>query len=238
MIERAKKIIPPIVKNKISKYRKEYLDGYAKKSYSQEGEDMILRRIFEKKEKGFYVDVGAYHPKRFSNTYYFYKKGWKGINIDAMPGSMKNFKKLRPRDINLEFAISNKREKLTYYMFNEPALNGFSEEISRYRENQNNNYKIIAKKVIETKTLKEVLEKFLPTDCDIDFMNIDVEGMDYKVLSSNDWSKYRPNVILVESINTDFQKFENNKIYKFLKKEKYSFFAKTFNTLFFKKDEG
>jgi len=72
------------------------LDKYALKSYSQEGEDMILRRIFEDNETGFYVDVGAHHPARFSNTNYFYKRGWRGLNIDAMPGSMSKFKKYRP----------------------------------------------------------------------------------------------------------------------------------------------
>jgi hypothetical protein len=58
---------------------------YSKKSYSQEGEDMILNRIFEFRNSGFYIDVGAHHPMRFSNTYFFYRKGWRGINIDAMP---------------------------------------------------------------------------------------------------------------------------------------------------------
>ena len=59
---------------KIVKAKNFFFDGYALKSYSQEGEDMILRRIFERKKTGFYIDIGAHHPKRFSNTYYFYKK--------------------------------------------------------------------------------------------------------------------------------------------------------------------
>ncbi|MFM6346540.1 MAG: hypothetical protein ACKPFK_15520, partial [Dolichospermum sp.] len=89
-------------------------------SYSQEGEDLILARFFEKEKNGFYVDIGAHHPQRFSNTYYFYLKGWSGINIDAMPGSMKIFDDLRPLDINLEIPISDKSEILTYYEFDEP----------------------------------------------------------------------------------------------------------------------
>ena len=69
-----KKILPKAVKEKIIEFRNNNLDGYATKSYSQEGEDMILKRLFEGQKFGFYVDVGAHHPKRFSNTYYFYKK--------------------------------------------------------------------------------------------------------------------------------------------------------------------
>ena len=95
-----------------------YFDGYSKKSYSQEGEDMILQRLFEKQKTGFYVDVGAHHPRRFSNTYFFYKKGWCGINIDAMPNSMKRFNRSRPRDINIEKAISENEKILKYYGFN------------------------------------------------------------------------------------------------------------------------
>jgi len=94
-------ILPKTLKNKFIEINNNYFDGYALKSYSQEGEDMILRRLFEKQLTGFYVDVGAHHPKRFSNTYFFYKQGWHGINIDAMPGSMKLFEKIRPRDILL-----------------------------------------------------------------------------------------------------------------------------------------
>ena len=98
---------------------------WAQRSWSQEGEDMVLRRIFEKKN-GFYVDVGAHHPIRFSNTYFFYRIGWSGINIDAMPGSMQAFKKSRVRDINLELGVSNHNANLDYYIFNDTALNTFS----------------------------------------------------------------------------------------------------------------
>ena len=101
-------------------------DLYSTLSYSQEGEDLILKRLFDGQKKGLYVDVGAHHPKRFSNTYLFYKMGWRGINIDAMPGSMEKFKEVRPEDINIEAAISDKDELLTYYIFNESALNTFS----------------------------------------------------------------------------------------------------------------
>jgi len=68
--------------------------------YSQGAEDIILASIFGNREKGFWVDVGAHHPQRFSNTYLFSLKGWTGINIDALPGSMAIFKKMRPNDIN------------------------------------------------------------------------------------------------------------------------------------------
>jgi hypothetical protein len=90
-----------------------------------------LISYFNRGKKGFYVDVGAHHPLRFSNTYLFYKKGWRGINIDATPGSMKLFNKIRPEDTNIESPVSNTHRKMSYYIFDEPALNSFSSKLSK-----------------------------------------------------------------------------------------------------------
>ncbi|WP_331774336.1 FkbM family methyltransferase [Sulfurospirillum sp. 1612] len=192
-----KSILPKSAKEKLVDIKNNYFDGYALKSYSQEGEDMILRRLFEKQQTGFYIDVGAHHPMRFSNTYFFYKQGWNGVNIDAMPDSMKPFNKIRPRDTNVEKPVSDKKQVLTYYAFNEPALNGFSNELSEDRASANNNYHIIFEKDIETSTLEEILDNNLPKNQQIDFLSIDVEGLDFMVLKSNNFEKYKPKVILI-----------------------------------------
>jgi len=232
-----KSILPKIAIKQLIEIKNNYFDGYALKSYSQEGEDMILRRLFEKQQTGFYVDVGAHHPMRFSNTYFFYKKGWRGINIDAMPGSMKLFNKTRPRDINIESPVSEQKKILTYYAFNEPALNGFSKELSNKRASQDNNYHIIFEKDIETSTLTEILDENLPPNQDIDFLSIDVEGLDFMVLKSNDFKKYKPKVILIEILGSSLADIDNNEISKFLKEYNYSIYAKAVNTVFFISDE-
>jgi FkbM family methyltransferase len=209
-----------------------YFDGYALKSYSQEGEDIILRRLFGNQTKGFYIDVGAHHPKCLSNTYFFYKQGWRGINIDAMPGSMKLFKELRPRDINIEQAVSDKKEILTYYIFNEPAFNGFSKELSN-RRNGLGNYRIVSELKLETVPLREILDNYLPTGQSIDFLSVDVEGLDLEVLRSNDWQRYRPNLVIVEAIGTKFDEVLQSELYDFLSSKGYQLFAKLMNTLIF-----
>ncbi len=228
-----KNLIPQKYHKQISDFINLYFDGFSLKSYSQEGEDLILRRIFETQQKGFYVDVGAHHPMRFSNTYFFYKQGWQGINIDAMPGSMKLFDRIRPRDINLERAVSNQKTVLTYYIFNEPALNGFSEKISIQRDGLRE-YKITSTKKIHTYTLKEILDEYLPKSQPIDFLSIDVEGLDFEVLKSNNWDQYAPKVVLVESLKLDLEKMMHNEVYKFLNERGYILYAKTVNTLIFK----
>jgi FkbM family methyltransferase len=207
--------------------------GFQNISFSQEGEDLILKRIFEYQTVGFYVDIGACHPIRFSNTYLFYKLGWTGINIDATPGSMNAFNSLRPNDINLELAVSNKKDSITFYMFNEIAINTFSLELAKTKLKLEQ-YKIIQEKKIETISLQDIFMKYLPNDRKIDFLNIDVEGYDYNVLKSNNWSKIRPSYVLVEDLNFNCQSLGKSEIFEFMVSIGYTFFAKTLNTIFFK----
>jgi len=127
MLEILKKTVAVLLPGRIKDHIANYLNDKFRNSFSQEGEDMILQRIFSGKNDGFFVDVGAHHPTRFSNTYLFYLKGWRGINIDAAPGSMTAFRKVRPADINIECPVSDKSDIATFYIFNEPALNTFSE---------------------------------------------------------------------------------------------------------------
>jgi len=227
-----KALFPKSTIEKFIKIKNIYFGGYSLQSYSQEGEDMILRRVFEKQQTGFYVDVGAHHPMRFSNTYFFYKNGWHGINIDAMPDSMKLFNKLRPRDINIEKPVSDKKEVLTYYAFNEPALNGFSKELSEERDRKGD-YFIEFTKDVETSTLEEILDTNLPKDQKIDFLSIDVEGLDFMVLKSNNFEKYKPKMILIEILRSSLNEIEVNEITTYLKQYDYTIYAKSVNTVFF-----
>lgn len=86
--------------------------------------------------------------------------------------------------------------------------------------------------------LKEVLDLYMPPGQEIDFMNVDVEGMDYEVLQSNDWNKFRPYILLVEIIPArTIEEVLNSEINAFFKKLGYSLFAKCFNTCIFKAEE-
>lgn len=230
------KCLAPRGVQKVYRYLKnELLDGYATKSYAQEGEDMILRRIFERQLKGFYVDVGAHHPKRFSNTYYFYKLGWRGINIDPNPEIFRSFKKFRPRDINIQLGVSDKAGDLTYYMFEESALNTFDEKLLQAQENSSRHQAIQIIKV-EVTSLASILETHLPSETVIDFLSIDVEGYDFNVLKSNDWERYRPKYLLVEVLNLSNLRDLQASTYvdTFLKEREFDPIAKTLNTLFYR----
>lgn len=201
-----------LIKSKIRKF----ILGYDVPTYyfSQGGEDAILQHLFHKKlsnkKKGFFVDIGAYHPHHHSNTFFFYLNGWSGINIDPSPGSMILFNKTRPRDINLEIGISDKNESLTYYLIDEKStMNSFSKD----NLIQNGMIKHVKKEIpIKVKPLSEILDTYSNKFENIDFISIDVEGFDLNVLKSNDWKRYKPSVIAIElTCNTleDVEKSES-----------------------------
>lgn len=225
------------VKDVIEKYTNhiKILEEYATFSYSQEGEDLILKRFFGDKKNGFYIDVGAHHPKRFSNTFMFYKLGWRGINIDPSPGTKILFDKERPRDLNLEIGVSNVSSKMKYYIFNEPALNTFSRS-EAIKKNRLANYHLTHTTEINTHPLKEILNHHLPKNQVVDFMSIDVEGLDLLVLKSNDWDRFRPRYLLVEDLERKPVKdlFISSPLVDFTTSINYSVVAKSFNTLIFK----
>lgn len=202
--------------------------------YSQDGEDALLSSFYERKKgyKGFFVDVGAHHPYRFSNTAYYYKKGWRGINIEPTPNLFNVFLKHRKRDINLNLGIGS-GETLTFYIFNEGAINTFDSELARERDGgQNGKYRIVDTKSIQTKRLGDVLDEHLPANTKIDLLTIDVEGLDLQVLKSNNWEKYSPEFIMVEC-EESLEHLNNDAVYQFLVSKNYNLIGRTKRTSIF-----
>lgn len=204
--------------------------SFGHRAYSQEGEDLILARYFEGQRDGFYVDVGAHHPYRFSNTYLLYRRGWRGVNIDAMPGSMEKFRRARPRDINIEVAIGSVAGSATFYIFNEPALNTFDPELAKERDVPP--WQLVQKVQRPVRTLAAVLGDALPESQSIDVLTIDVEGRDLDVLKSNDWQRFRPRMVLVETRDRTYRDLGNEPTVMFLESQGYAAMAKTVNTTF------
>jgi FkbM family methyltransferase len=231
-----RKFLPQSVLTIIFRIYEKLFDPYVTKSYSQEGEDMILKRIFSDKSNGFYVDVGAHHPRRFSNTYIFYKLGWRGINIDPNPDAIHAFELDRKHDINLQCGVSEKSESLTYYFFDDPALNSYDVGLVEDRL-ANTPYKIVGQRNIKVERLDSILNKHLPKDVEIDFLSIDAEGLDFEVLKSNNWDLFRPACVLVESLDSSLEKVIQGEIFLFMKARGYGLFARTYNTLVFRVQE-
>jgi FkbM family methyltransferase len=208
------------------------LDPYVHLSYSQDGEDMVLRRLFERQARGFYVDVGAHHPFRFSNTCYFYRRGWRGVNIEPNPDAIAAFRRHRAEDINLCVGVADVPGQMTYHVFNEPALNTFDADLAKERACLPS-YRVVEARSVPVRRLDDILLEHLPSRTQIDFISIDVEGMDLAVLHSGDWERFRPRILLVEARERFVAALEGDPINVFMVAAGYRLLAKTVNTLIY-----
>jgi FkbM family methyltransferase len=165
--------------------------------YSQFYEDYILGYVFKDQKSGFYVDVGANDPDNTSVTKYFYLAGWRGINIEPIPELVEKLNKSRPDDTNKGVAISNKPGELTFYKgVKASGLSTLSPKIAASHRAKGFEFTKIK---IPVTTLNAVLDEHARDKPEITFLNVDVEGFEKQVLSSIDFKRYHPRVIMAES---------------------------------------
>ncbi len=199
------------------------LRGY----YGQFGEDTALQTYFiskswnetkeyEVKTTGFYVDIGAFSPIHISNTYWFYQHGWRGINVEPFPAVIQKFDKERPRDINISAAVGEEEGLHKYYSWGNSNMNTFSaEKADLYiREGKVTGQPSILE--IEMIRMETLLDRHLLPGMNIDFLSVDVEGMDLEVLTSNNWEKYRPELVVAELDCTGIDEVIRSELYYFM----------------------
>jgi hypothetical protein len=166
--------------------------------YSQHGEDLWLWNYFGRRNSGFYVDIGASSPIRLSNTYLFYKAGWRGITVDPIKSLCSSHRRIRRRDINLNSGVGLAEEMGTFYELIPSVLSTFDKDWATKQ--------IAAGALLRVEyeipivPLSHLLGDCLvgAQDSTIDFLSVDVEGLDDVVLRSNDWSRFRPRVVMYE----------------------------------------
>lgn len=190
-----------------------------KKSYSQLNEDFFIQKYFNK-NKGFFIDIGCHHPYRGNNTFLLYKNGWSGINIDLSKVSIDLFKIFRPRDINLNLALSNKVEKINFYIPNDNLLSSeittskfFSKKLKLHHRNFYKSFQIYAT------TWNLIQKKYNIYSQSVDLLKIDIEGSDLKILKTINLKKLSPKLIMVEA--PTFDKILRNNIINYLKYKNY-----------------
>jgi FkbM family methyltransferase len=173
---------------------------YEKKSWSQSGEDIIIEYLFglRKIDKPTCIDIGAYDPVFANNTYKFFLKGSKIVNIDANPSAIESFIKHRSSDINLNIGIGASEGEFDFYIMDDPALNTFSELEKINLEKSGHQLKEVKK--IKMLTINQIAHKYFH-DTALDLLSVDAEGVDFDIIKSLDFAKYQPKVICIESIN-------------------------------------
>lgn len=172
-------------------------------SYAQNREDVLLRRALGDAPPGFYVDVGACDPIKLSITKHFYDLGWRGINVDASPKMWELLVAGRPRDINLNVGVSNRRGEMTFYRAVSDARGGdasglstfVAEEVAVHRANGF----IFEELITKVTTLSDLCAEHVAPGQPISFMSVDVEGHEREVLEGGDFRRFRPRIVIVES---------------------------------------
>ena len=198
--------------------------------YSQFGEDIVLKQILKREIKnGFYVDVGCFHPIKFSNTLRLYLRGWRGINVDADPLKVQAFSLVRPGDINIAAAVSDEKGVARLYGF------GLYQEGSTLDEAtaQKSGPRIQTVREVQTQTLTEIIGQTKYAGRQIDVLSVDVEGHDLNVLKSLDFEIYSPKVIIVESHYRNFEQISRSEMYQFISGKGYYFVSWVLFSMFF-----
>jgi len=213
-------------------------DLWFKKSYSQSGEDLIVKFIFDSLNISHpsYIDIGAHHPYYLSNTAIFYELGCRGMNIEADPNLFTSFQQHRMQDENLNIGISTKKGFADFYIISTPTLNTFSKlDAERYQEEGDYHITDIIK--IPTDSINNIIDAYyggvFPN-----FLNVDAEGIDELIIRSIDYDKSYPLVICVEtlSFSSTGKGIKNTTVTDYLIQKGYMIYADTnINTILVKR---
>jgi FkbM family methyltransferase len=164
-------------------------------SYSQNFEDVMLRRALQDIETGFYIDIGACDPVELSVTLAFYNAGWRGVNIEPNPEFAERLAEARPRDINLACAVSDTEAEAEFHVVEGTGLSRLSDHEPEVVARNRADRRTIT---VQTRRLADIWDEFAPV-AGVDFLKIDAEGAENAIVASTDFKIYRPRIIVIEA---------------------------------------
>ncbi|HEX9513500.1 MAG TPA: FkbM family methyltransferase [Puia sp.] len=170
-----------------------------RRSYSQCGEDLLVNYVFDMRGVKYpsYLDIGANHPFFISNTAFFYRKGCRGINVEANPHLISSFRRLRKKDTTLNVGVGPVEGEMNFYIISDPTLSTFSKEEADHIV-ATGKYSIRSVEKIKLITVEQIVNEYFKGKFP-DFLSIDVEGLDLVILQSIRFDLYWPKVICVEA---------------------------------------
>jgi FkbM family methyltransferase len=172
-------------------------DRFAHPSYAIAGEDRAIEYLLaEAPQPGFYVDVGCHDPVAFSNTFALYRKGWRGVTVDANPEMVARHRRVRPRDVSICAVVSDETHELTFTEFARSAsvLSSVDEaHVRRWTAGR----AIAGTRTVTPRTLTSILEE-AGTPGRFELLSVDAEGHNIHVLRSLDFARFRPRLVVAE----------------------------------------
>jgi len=215
----------------------------SRKSYSQFGEDVALLSLLGKDKlrgykgmfhsyQGFFVDVGCDHPVKHSNTFVLYKRGWRGVNIDIDQIKIDAFDMVRKHDTNIVAAVSPLPGEIKVYSFGKYSLLTTldADTAKKYADDYGKEATV---STVQARSLTDILDATEYAGKQIDVLTVDAEGHDLEVISSLDFDKYKPKVILAESHARELEKILDTPLHQYLESKGYSIVNWVGFTLFY-----
>lgn len=165
-------------------------------SYAQNMEDYVLQQAFGDQRDGFYIDVGGGHVVADNVSFHFYAKGWRGIVVEPQARLATAYATVRPRDVIVQKLVGRAEGVVTFY---EAAdFHGLSTTVAANAATSADNGVVSRQRDVPMTTLASLCAAHAPAR--IDFLKIDVEGAEAEVIAGNDWTRFRPRVVLVEAV--------------------------------------
>lgn len=177
---------------------RDYPHEPAAPDYAQAREDREIDAFFGGRQSGFYVDIGAHDGIQYSNTLLFYERGWRGINVEPNPATFERLRALRPLDVNLNVAVSDRDGSADFHMTTPEYLSTFN-RADVDRQVGIGYVKSFRTETIRTMTLASLLAAHA-AGREIDFMTVDTEGAEALVFGGNDWARFKPALLVVEFV--------------------------------------
>ena len=172
-------------------------------SYSQTGEDRIIDYLLNyggNEKKGVsYLDIGCNDWRNLSNSYRLYRRGIRGVLIDANPIYIDEIKIFRPEDIVLNCGIGKEHsEELTFNILNQSDMSSFNIKTIEEAQKYSPWLEIVKKVKVPVYTLNEIYKKHFVTTPTI--VSLDVEGDELEILKEADFEMYRPYIFVIETV--------------------------------------
>lgn len=143
-------------------------------SYSEDGCDLWIAENLALPSKGFFLDCGAAHPWKYSQTAFLREMGWTGIAVDGNPAYAPEWKNIGNAYF-LSYIVSDQPEE---HFLIEPS----NALVSRKHETGD---------LRPAVTLSWILRN-VPQ---IDFLSLDVESMEMEALKTLPKEKYPPIIV-------------------------------------------
>lgn len=202
--------------------------------YGQHGEDFLLEKIFKGKSNGYFVEVGCLDGIEFSNTYFFERKGWKGICLEAHHDFIPALRQNRPGAQVVHCAIGEEdRDEVIFYANKAGSLSTVDRsEEERWKKNYADDFSGFEEQKVSMRTLTSVFDEYHPQH--IDFVSLDIEGYEVNALKGLDLNKYRPHIFIIEYKDDDHK----NLLEEILFPSHYHFLAQIGCNLFYGLDQA